>query len=71
MLTGTLKNSTPLGKGFIVPLFNEDVLLHDYQLHQNNTATIWNYQLQNFLQRGGIEPPCDNSKNSSNLFGSD
>jgi hypothetical protein len=61
----------PPGKGFIVPLFNKDILLHNYQLHQNNTTTIWNYQLKFFLQTGGIEPPCDDSKNSTNLFGSD
>jgi hypothetical protein len=62
---------TSLGKGFIVPLFNKDILLHDYHLHWNNTTTIRNYQLQNFLQTGGIELPCGDSKHSGNLFGSD
>jgi hypothetical protein len=47
------------------------MLLHDYHLHWNNTTTIWNYQLQNFLQIGGIEPPHNDSKNSSDLFGPD
>jgi hypothetical protein len=47
---------TSLGEGFIVTIFNDDVLLHDYHLHQDNKTTIRNYQLQNFLQTGGIEP---------------
>jgi hypothetical protein len=67
---GPWKTAHHFGEGFIVPLFNEDVLLHDYQLHWNNTTTIQNYQLQNFLQTGGIEPLCDDSENSSDLFGS-
>jgi hypothetical protein len=36
---------TLLGEGFIVPLSNKDVLLHDYHLHRNNTTAIRNYQL--------------------------
>jgi hypothetical protein len=33
-LIGTLKKPTAhTKKGFIVPLFNEDMLLHDYHLH--------------------------------------
>ncbi len=33
MLIGTLKSNTPpAGEGFILPLFNENILLHDYHL---------------------------------------
>jgi hypothetical protein len=39
---------TSLGEGFIVTIFNDDVLLHDYHLHQDNKTTIRNYQLQKF-----------------------
>jgi hypothetical protein len=48
-----------LGEDFIVPLYNEDIVLHDYHLHLNNTTTIRNYWLKFFLQTiRGVEPPA-------------
>jgi hypothetical protein len=35
---------------------NEDILSHDYHLHQDLRATTRDYWLWNFLQKGGIEP---------------
>jgi hypothetical protein len=61
-----------LYKGFTVPSFNTDILLHDYLLHWDSQHNH-NQELSTpkFLQTGGIEPPYNDSENSGDLFGSD
>jgi hypothetical protein len=74
-----------LYNGFSVPAFNEDVLSHDYHLHQLEQRSGEPYCLQDLLERRGIEPQSlsppavhkhkrsytGDSDNTSILFGSD